>query len=362
MGVTHAGLDDRPRWFFVTTTELIGADLETGETFFRHALPFTLDGQSNAVVVTASDDGRFVAVAQAQGRAGAVIDVHRRDVVLRLARGDYHPEHCAYPLCFLDERRLVHAVEWNQLAVTDVTTGQRLDPRVEKTTLDYFFGALERSPSGRRLASTGWVWQPMGLVGTLDVETWLEGTVEPPVQLGIVSDEWDWPLCWVDDARIVACVAAYDGGPRLALSTITDEEPIASIEQPRGSAIAIRRDEVLLLGERLEAFDSGDLGRHGGLEVHAAAWHPGTQEALAFATLGGAGPWTLVSRPRSPWRIDASIVALAQREQAHPSPEGRLVLADALEAAGHRGEALDHLRSSTAHGSRCLVVDDLASG
>ncbi|MDP3232271.1 MAG: hypothetical protein Q8N26_05815 [Myxococcales bacterium] len=362
MAQTHAGTADRPRWFFATPREIVGADLETGETFFRHALPFTLDGQSNAVVLTASDDGRFLAVAQAQGRSGAVLDVHAGTVALRLARGDYHPEHCAYPLCFLDDRRLVHAVEWNQLAVTNVTTGERLDPRLDETKLDYFFGSLERSPSGSKLASTGWVWQPMGLIGTLDVETWLRGPGEAALQFSVDSDAWDLPMTWLDDERIIACVLDFDRTQRLVVSKPGAEAPEVSIEQPIAAALAVRRDEVLLLGERTEAFDAHDLSRRGSLELRCHAWHPGTQEALSFASLEGSGPWSLVSRPRSPVSVAAEIVSVAQREQENPSPQGRLVLADALEAAGHHGEALDHLRSEAAHGHRCFIVDDLASG
>lgn len=362
MAQTHAGTADRPRWFFATPTEVIGADLETGETFFRHALPFTLDGQSNAIVLTASDDARFLAVAQAQGRSGAVLDVHAGTVALRLERGDYRPEHCAYPLCFLDDRRLVHAVEWNQLAVTNVLTGERLDPRVESPKLDYFFGSLERSPSGRTLASTGWVWQPMGLIGTLDVETWVQGPGEAALQFSVESDAWDLPMTWLDDERIIACVLDFDRTQRLVVSKPGAEAPELSIEQPIAAAIAVRGDEVLLLGDRTEAFDAHDLTRRGSLDVRTHAWHPGTHEALGFASIGGDGPWTLVSRPRSPGSIDAPIVALARREQENPSPQGRLVLADALEAAGHHGEALDHLRSEAAHGHRCFIVDDLASG
>jgi len=362
VGHTHAGLDDRPRWFFVTTTGLVGADLETGETFFRQPLPFPLDGQSNAVAVTASDDGRYVALAQAQGRSGAVLEVRSGKIVLRLERGDYHPEHCAFPICFLDDRRLVHALEWNQLAVTNVETGERLDPRLDETKLDYFFGALERSPSGRQLASTGWVWQPMGLIGTLDVETWLGGTAEATLRFGVDSDAWDLPMAWVDDERLVACVLDFDRTERLVVSRLGAEAPDATIEQALGSALAVRRDEVILLGERTEAFAVNDLRRRGGLDMRCHAWHPGSHEALGFGSLSGAGPWTLVSRPRSPWEVEAAIISLARHEQAHASPEGRLVLADVLEAAGHRGEALEHLRSAAPHGGRCFVVDDLASG
>lgn len=362
-GACFASLDDSPRWFFATTAgQLIGADLSTGERFFEARLPFpAIVGDRNpawlAITMCPSDDGRFLAVAQRRGMEGVVFDVATGKAVLELRRGDYHPEHCTFPLRFLDDHRLVHAVEWNQLALTDCRTLKRLDPNPEKTKLDYFFGALERSPNRQRLASTGWVWHPLGVVGALDVQDWLAST-EPQPKWGTQSDSWDLAMCWVDDERI-ATESVGMGEDVLVIQRPEDEEPLVKVPTPNSVELAMRRDELISLGAMTRAYDSTTLAEHSVSPIPTAAWHPGAQEALSFTTPDGGGPWRLLSRPRSPWVITEAIRSLARQVQASPSVEGRLVLADALEVAGHSGEALEHLKTHAAN-DRCFVVDDLA--
>lgn len=341
---------------------LIGADLSTGERFFEARLPFSaIVGDRNpawlAITMCPSDDGRFLAVAQRRGMEGAVYEVPTGKVVLELRRGDYHPEHCTFPLRFLDDHRLVHAIEWNQLALTDCRTLKRLDPNPEKTKLDYFFGALERSPNRQRLASTGWVWHPLGVVGAFDVQDWLTKD-EPRVTWGTQSEVWDLAMCWVDDERIATESLGLDEDV-LVIRRPEDEAALATVPTPNSAELAMRRDELLSLGEVTRAYDSSTLTERSVSPIATAAWHPGAQEALSFATRDGGGPWRLLSRPRAPWQISDALRALARQVQATPSMEGRLVLADALEVAGHSGEALEHLK---AHGAneRCFVVDDLA--
>lgn len=362
-GACFASLDDSPRWFFATIDgQLIGADLSTGERFFEARLPFSaIVGDRNpawlAITMAPSDDGRFIAVAQRRGLEGVVFDVSTGKVVLELRRGDYHPEHCTFPIRFLDDHRLVHAVEWNQLGLTDCRTLTRLDPNPEQTKLDYFFGALERSPNRQRLASTGWVWHPLGVVGALDVNAWLGGK-EPDLTWMTQSDVWDCAACWVDDERI-ATESLGMGEDVLVIQRPGDEEPLVTAPCPMSAELAMRRDELLSLGSITRAYDATTLAERASSPVSTAAWHPGTQEALSFTTLDGGGPWRLLSRPRAPWRISDSVRSLARQVQAAPSVEGRLVLADALEVAGHDGEALEHLKTHGAH-ERCFVVDDLA--
>lgn len=351
-----------PRWFFATTDgQLIGADLSTGEPFFHQRLPFSpIVGDRNpawlAITMCPSDDGRFLAVAQRRGMEGAVFDVATGKVVLELRRGEYHPEHCTFPLRFLDDHRLVHAVEWNQLALTDCRTLQRLDPNLERTKLDYFFGALERSPNRRRLASTGWVWHPLGVVATFDAQDLTSG--EPQPAWSTQSDVWDLSVCWVDDERIATETLGM-GEDVLLIQRPEDEEPLVKVPTPNSSELAMRRDELLSLGGETRAYDATTLAERSASPVPTTAWHPGTQEALSFTTPDGGGPWRLLSRPRPPWPVTEALRSLARQVQAAPSVEGRLVLADALELAGHAGEALEHLKSHGAH-ERCFVVDDLA--
>ncbi|MBL8937377.1 MAG: hypothetical protein JNM69_22645 [Archangium sp.] len=352
-----------PRWFFATTDGLLtGADLSTGERFFEARLPFAaIVGDRNpawlAITMCPSDDGRILAVAQRRGLEGAVFDVASGKVVLELRRGDYHPEHCTFPLRFLDDHRLVHAVEWNQLALSDCRTLERLDPNPETTKLDYFFGALERSPNRQRLASTGWVWHPLGVVGAFDVQAW-HTKGEPEPVWATQSEVWDLSCCWVDDERIATETLGM-GEDVLLIQRPEDEQPLAKVPAPNSAELAMRRDELLSLGAETRAYDSTTLAERSVSPMPTTAWHPGTQEALSFTSPDGGGPWRLLSRPRSPWPVAEPLRSLARQVQASPSVEGRLVLADALEVAGHSGDALEHLKTHGAH-ERCFVVDDLA--
>jgi hypothetical protein len=349
----------------------VGADLETGERFFEGRLPFPAVVPDRlppwlGLTLNASDDGRFLAVAQRRGLEGAVLDLRSGEAVQRLLRGEYHPEHCTFPLCFLDDHRLVHAVEWNQLAVTDVRTGARLDPQPAEAKLDYFFGAIERSPGRDRLVSSGWVWHPVAVVAEFELGPWLRGeTPEPRFNgHGMDGEDWDLPLCWTGPTVFVAAVTDADHQSALVRCDATsDRAHEARVDAPIDHALAPRRDEVLCLGpDGTVARDGATLEPRASSGLGTFAWHPGTQEALSVSAINGAGPWRLLSRPRAPWPLPASLRAQALAAHAQPSPEARLVLADALEAAGFDGAALEHLRAHGDDRRRCFVVDDLALG
>lgn len=347
----------------------MGADLETGEVFFHGQLPFPAVVPDRlpawlGLTLSASDDGRFLAVAQRRGLEGAVLDLTTGAVVQRLTRGEYHPEHCTFPLLFLDDHRLVHALEWNQLAVTDVRTGARLDPRPAETKLDYFFGALERSSDGRRLATSGWVWHPIAVTAEFELEPWLRGETPEPrfTDRGIDGEAWDLPLCWAGPANLITFTTDADQRTYLFRCEVTSDGPNTSLEAPLAHALAWRRDELLCLGEDATvAHDVETLAPRATTPLGTFAWHPGTQEALSASVITGEGPWQLLSRPRAPWRLPEPLRAQALAAHAQPSPEARLVLADALEAAGFEGEPLDHLRTH-GDGRRCAIVEDLALG
>ncbi|MBL8924082.1 MAG: hypothetical protein JNJ54_34815 [Myxococcaceae bacterium] len=371
-GCCAASLDDRPRWLFATTSgAIVGADLETGEIFFEGRLPFSAVVPDRlppwlGLTLTTSDDGRFLAVAQRRGLEGAVFDLQRGEVVQQLTRGAYHPEHCTFGLCFLDEHRLVHAVEWNQLAVTDVRTGARLDPQPDAAKLDYFFGAVERSPDRERLVTSGWVWQPVAVVADFELGPWLRGESPEPrfSGNGVDGEDWDLPLCWTGPATFVTFMTdAFQKSSLVRCDVTSERAHEAVIEASLCHALAPRGDELLCLGsDGAEARDAATLEIRASAPVGTFAWHPGAQEALGVSAITGEGPWQLVSRPRTPWRLPPSLAAQARAAHAQPSAEARLVLADALEAAGFGGAPLEHLRAHGDDGRRCFVVDDLALG
>lgn len=74
--------------------------------------------------------------------------------------------------------------------------------------LDYFHGALHVSPNSIHIADDGWVWAPVGVPTTWNLETWISSNVweseDGPTRKTICARDyyWDHALTWVDDHRI----------------------------------------------------------------------------------------------------------------------------------------------------------------
>ncbi|WIX97729.1 hypothetical protein QRX60_26960 [Amycolatopsis mongoliensis] len=147
--------------------------------------PPTGPGQAPAPALHTAADGRFAAAVTDYGRHGVVVDLASGAVVLALDRQDYHTETVRFPVAFLGPL-VVAATDWNRLDVFDAATGRLLTERVTTREenpehyLDYFYGALLPSPSGRSLLADGWVWQPEGIPLVLDCAAWLAGDRHAP--------------------------------------------------------------------------------------------------------------------------------------------------------------------------------------
>ena len=167
----------------------------------------------------ADHHGRFAAVAQDFGSAGVVIDLASGEVVMRLDAGRYHPETVPASLAFIDHPThgtvLVHRTNWNRLDATALPSGECLTSRdfdddwrsKDCPPLDYFYGAIHPSPSGRWLLSDGWVWSPVAIPYVIDVVAWLDGDrYRPendyrgcPFSFG---NDWTSPCVWLDDSHV----------------------------------------------------------------------------------------------------------------------------------------------------------------
>ncbi len=354
--------DDRSRWFAVTPAGVLqGLELVTGERFFEARLPFSserVEGTTGStVMVKASPSGRSVAVAQRYGLEGAVFDVESGKVVCSLLRDGDNEEHCSFPFVFLDDRRLLHSIAWNALCVTDLQTGQRLTPERE-VKLDYFYADLWLSPGGTRVASAGWVWHPVGLVGAFELAPWLGGAVdEPTVHLAVESEPWDLPVCWLDDDEYATFAWWGKAGPWKLFRCRAGEAAVEVREESAGRELVLRRDEVLSLGKVSTAMGRAQLEKRWEGALDLLAWHPGAQEALLL----DGGALHLAARPR-PATDDLDVRRLAQATLGDASAEARSVLADALEQRGIGGAEVDHLRSLRPHDHRrCHVIEDLAA-
>ena len=66
--------------------------------------------------VRVSPEGTMVAVVNARGRKGVVLDLRTGEATMRLDRGDYYVEKCEFPVAFFRSKgrlRLVHGTDWN---------------------------------------------------------------------------------------------------------------------------------------------------------------------------------------------------------------------------------------------------------
>lgn len=161
----------------------------------------------------ASRRGDFAAVVSDYGRTGQVIDLNRGKVTLTLDGGDYHPETVPFSFAFVesDGRTIaVHRSAWNRLDLSDPADGRLLSAREASREhhLDYFHGALYVSPDDRRILDDGWVWHPVGIPRTWELEPWLmdnpwESEDGPSARnLCDRAYYWDSGMAWLDDRRV----------------------------------------------------------------------------------------------------------------------------------------------------------------
>ncbi len=171
-------------------------------------------------------DLRHVAVVERFGRKGRAF----RDgkVTMELDRGGYRNDLSVFPVAFLDQKGrslLVHATDWNRLDVSAPSTGELLSGRetipyqkgepLDPRYLNYFYGALHISPDDRRIATDGWRWHPFGEVRSWSLDAWISNLWEsengPSVRSLTYREDWNQPLCWIDDGTIAVWgIGGYD--------------------------------------------------------------------------------------------------------------------------------------------------------
>lgn len=182
---------------------------------------------SKPIQLVTSPKGDYAAVSNRFGRYAAVFvlpDLQGQSARLlsRLDRGDYHFDTCTFPLAFTEPEGqlvLVHGSDWNRLELTQIPSLQPLadrpkpDPYAESTEsaealprLNYFHGKLRVSPDGARIADSGWVWQPVGLIAAWSLREWLSRPWESENGKSLTrffqTEDWDLPIAWVDEHRL----------------------------------------------------------------------------------------------------------------------------------------------------------------
>lgn len=164
----------------------------------------------------------FVCVSQRFGLRCAVVDL-RNGRVRECSREDYHADVSSYSVGFLQygtRQWFVHQTEWNRLEITDLETGEHMNPQAVhddtyggmnesqvEECFDYFHSLLHVSPDGRMILSNGWIWHPVGIVRCYSIEQLLEGREHDCFALNCDSDyNWDRPCTFIDDDLFVVAV------------------------------------------------------------------------------------------------------------------------------------------------------------
>ena len=252
-----------------------------------------------------SSDGRFAAVASTHGQHGYVLDVESSEITMRLDRGNYRNEHCAFPIAFLnyqEQTLIVHGSDWNRLDVSQPATGKLLTNRGPTSYsegeerprhfLNYFHCGLSISPNDEWIVDNGWAWQPVGVVTTWNVKTWLSSNVWESEDgsslkgLCVRDYYWDGPVCWINNTTLAVWGYGDDNLlPAVRLFDVVSGEERKVFAGPAQGPLAFH--DWLFSWPKGKPFTVWDIDDGARIFEDSAfsplGYHPGTQEFLSIA-------------------------------------------------------------------------------
>lgn len=151
---------------------------------------------------------------------GFIINLQKGEAVFELKDFGYYAEQADFPIVFFHRNECCHFVyasDWNTLDIINLETGECLTARnddeiTESQRDDCLFtewsGELKISPDGKRIATMGWMWHPVGIIWNFSLENWLTNKWEADfgrskMQLGEVNGIWHSSFAWLDNERII---------------------------------------------------------------------------------------------------------------------------------------------------------------
>jgi hypothetical protein len=310
--LTPFGDQPRSSWLAVDARGgLLRIDLDDGALTHLGSVGAEDLQLSEPLALHASPCGRFAAVVNVSGQKGVVVDLKSGALTMRLDRGTYNEEVCAFSVAFFRSGArtlLVHATDWNRLDVSDPATGELLTPRDiprwgrgeprPAHYLDYFHCGLTLSPDGAWLVDDGWVWHPMGMLKSFSLRRWLQENVwesedGPSVkELRTCDGHWDGPRCFVGDRTLAVWGFGGDASYLVDAVMLHDVESGKLLRwfpgPPRGE---FNRDgDFLLVSAKDHGTSVWDLETgerlHQDPDLLPGAWHPA---ARRFLTVLGDG-------------------------------------------------------------------------
>jgi hypothetical protein len=224
----------------------------------------------------ASRRGEFAAVVNDYGRYGQVIDLQSGRVTLTLDGGDYHPETVPFSFAFADWNGRVVVIRraaWNRLDISDASSGQLLSQRGPTSYqrgeerpqhyLDYFHGALYPSPGSTHILDDGWVWHPVGIPVTWNLDRWLsdnaweseDGATRKEVCAR--SYYWDHGIVWLDENRVAIGGIGDDDIEMIDGARVFDITSTGSASHPWRSDWLWAREVIAFAGPAGKFFSDG---------------------------------------------------------------------------------------------------------
>lgn len=305
---------------FTARGRLLHLDLISGAARAIAEYSDDLIRRQGTVALHASRDGRFAALTSAvhgQGMTpsnrGILITLATGEIVMHLECGDYHTEHTELPVAFVEHQGktlLIHGTDWARLDITDPASGQCLSTRDfeelpkearDESVFTEWNGPLLISPDQRWIATIGWVWHPVGVAYSWDLQEWLAGSLwEADVGRSKVSYAmwpyfWFSPFCWLDAHTL--CIWGYSELhtdddiplPSAAVYAVPSGELVRWFAGPTADVFYF--DRYLFSGTRdgdgisVWSVEDGALlcERRG---INAQGYHPGTQEFVSFGDQG----------------------------------------------------------------------------
>lgn len=178
---------------------------------------------SKPILTCLAPNQRFLAIANTFGTEGCVVNIDKEEICFEFKRGDYHIEHCEFPMDFFErdgKTYFVHATDWNRLDISDLESGKLITDRDWETpaegqrakhSLDYFYGSLSISPGFKWIFNSGWAWHPVGMPIVFNLHDWHSKNIweseDGPSRKTLAQlDYWPSSACWIDDNQL-----AFDG-------------------------------------------------------------------------------------------------------------------------------------------------------
>ena len=212
-------------------------------------------------VMQLSHNGEFAGIANVHRRPGAVLNTRTGQLILEFSRAPHRIKECAFPFDFCDIRGntfLVHGVECDRLALTNLDTGVRVrgpgsvareepEDEYDHHHTEHVHSRLYVSPDQRWICESAFGdGGPVGVVAAWNMHRWLDennwecADGQSKQVLYRCHQELDPAVCWVSDRTVAVQGYGPDSRckiPAVQLFDVTTGERVKWFAGPVGELL-----------------------------------------------------------------------------------------------------------------------------